>query len=203
MSVRIHHATAAKARKVGVRLVIDDGDVVALKGDRELARGLQGNLVLDRAIGKLEAAGDIGVLVQREAKRRRRATRDPVDEDFEGGDENGNDANDEVDAAEGEDEESDEPKSVIKKKYKDRYKPHRNTCGDDLRKQIFQHISVLGEGNKKGKRVIDKTKLRRFFNANGCWDPAYANLNVGMQSMNCSNRLRAKIRRDKHVVVWS
>lgn len=50
---RIHHATAAKAKKFGIALTIEDNEIVAIgKGHIRLASGLQGNKVLEDAITK-------------------------------------------------------------------------------------------------------------------------------------------------------
>jgi hypothetical protein len=95
-------------------------------------------------------------------------------------------------------DEEEEGKEIVKKKYKERYRPHHMTCGDELAQLISAHVAVEGED---GTSRIDVTKLRAFARANGCWDPKYAHLNVGMQRMNIANRLRAKVRKG-HEVVW-
>jgi hypothetical protein len=96
-------------------------------------------------------------------------------------------------------EEEKKTSSIIKAKYKDKYKPTDMTCGDDLATQIREHIVEYSTDGKT--EVVNKTKLKKFAQANGCWDPRYENLNVGQQRMNIGNRLRAKVRKG-HEVKW-
>jgi transcription elongation factor Elf1 len=103
--------------------------------------------------------------------------------------------------------EDEEGASVVKKLYKTRYKPHKHKNGDDIGKKVSEHVSRHDE--EAGGMRIDYDLLVKFAKANGVWDPNYAGLknrdgsrNVGMMRMNVCNRLRGKIRRDKHVVVW-
>ena len=103
--------------------------------------------------------------------------------------------------------EDEEGASVVKKLYKTRYKPHKHKNGDDIGKKVSEHVSR--EDEEAGGMRVNLELLVRFAKANGCWDPNYSKLknrdgspNVGMMRMNVVNRLRGKIRRDKHTVVW-
>lgn len=197
MATKIHHNTTKKAKAHGIRLVVEDGDIVAYKGDVRLASGLQGNVVLDTAITKLGGAviKVMGAEVKaskaarKAAKKVRKvAVKGMDDEDF---DEDG----------EPDPQDDEEGKSIVKRKYKTKYRPFKMTNGDDLAQQMKAHLNTA-EGDD-GKPRIDAAKLKRFAQANGVWDPAYVKLNVGQRRMNLGNRLRAKIRRDQHVVVWA
>lgn len=121
---------------------------------------------------------------------------------LEGGEEgeDGEDDADDLEAGEDDAEEGDGTKSVVKKKYKSRYRPFRMTCGDEISQLISAHVKYKDEA--EGKMRIDRAKLVKFAKLNGVWDPKYQNMNVGMVRMNAANRLRGKIRRDKHEVIW-
>lgn len=109
---------------------------------------------------------------------------------------------DEVDPSDDEIEAEDEEggnKSVVKAKYKTKYKPTKNRCGDELSHRMNQHCSREGDD---GAMRIDLNALRKFAKANECWVEGYASLksrtggwNSGMAAMNCANRLRARLRR--------
>lgn len=92
------------------------------------------------------------------------------------------------------DEEGDEGKSIIKAKYKSRYRPFKMTCGDELSQLISAHVTIEGH--------VDRDKLVRFAKINGCWDERYVRMGVGMVRMNVGNRLRAKVRHG-HEVIWN
>lgn len=194
MTIKIHHNTAKKAKAHGIELVAGDTDIVARKDGVVLVSGLLGNKVLDAAIAKL--GGAVTNLVKEmkatvkaskgERKAAKKARKVRVEAE---------DSDDEF-----EQEEGDEGRSVVKGKYKTRYRPFKQTCGDDLAQQVAKHVKVKDED---GKLRVDQDKLIRFAKANDVWDPAYRKLNVGMQRMNCVNRLRAKVRRDGHDVRWA
>lgn len=202
---RIHHMTAKQAKKVGITLEIDENEVVASKDGVQLASHMSASVALAEAVKKLGGASDTVAALKEDAaakapiptpKRASKATRKEVarinemaaEDDEEG---------DEADLEEGEDDEE-EGKEIVKKKYKERYRPHHMTCGDELARLITEHVS---KANEDGDVRIDKAKLRSFAKANDCWVPTYAHLNVGMQRMNIANRLRAKIKKG-HEVVW-
>lgn len=91
-----------------------------------------------------------------------------------------------------EDGEEKPSKSIIKRKYRERYKPHDMTCGDNWAAKFSDAVTMLDDA---GELKISPALLRDFAKANDCWVPAYRSLNVGMQRMNIGNRLRAKIRK--------
>lgn len=115
-------------------------------------------------------------------------------------DEDGEEEEDGEDAAEDEEEEEEsEGKSVVKRKYKSKYRPFKMTCGDTLAREIKDFIM---EKNEDGDFRQNVKKLRAFAVVNGVWDARYATLNPGMQRMNIGNRLRNLVRQGTDVV-WS
>lgn len=193
--MRVHHNTVKKAKKFGITLEIIENDIVASKDGATLASGPVGNVVLDQAIAKLAPAKPEGLL-RRAAKAVKKAvTRKVRDEDLEDGEFF---ENDEYDAELAEEE--GEGHSVVKSKYKKKYRPFKMTNGDDIAQQVREHVMVKDEETNRLR--LDHPKFLRFAKANGCWDPAYATLNHGMQRMNVVNRLRGKVRRDKHEIKW-
>ncbi len=193
MTIKIHHNTAKKAKAHGITLAVIDGEVVAtVNGDR-LAAGLAGNKVLDEAIAKLGPAApaakrSLGDKIKSVFKRKPKvAVKDMDDEDF---DEDG-EPDPEDDEAE-DDEDAEEGASVVKRKYKTKYRPFKMTCGDDLAQLVAKHLKVEGDD---GKPRIDERKLYAFAVANNCWVSTYKQLNIGMRRMNVVNRLRARVRK--------
>jgi hypothetical protein len=182
MTTKIHHNTAKKAKAAGITLVVEGQDIVAMIGDRRLASHMSGSVALDQAIAKLN--GSTAPVVAKAKPRKL-----PIEDDDEQDDDEQDD----------EDQDEDQDNSIVKQKYKTRYKPFRMTCGDDLAQAISAHVKEMDD--EAGAPRIDPVKLKRFAQANGVWDPKYVNLNVGMRRMNCANRLRAKVRKG-HVVVW-
>jgi hypothetical protein len=187
MAIRIHHNTAKKAKKFGIELRVVENEVECWKDGVMLSTAPAGNVALDRAVEKLNGEAKPGLLGRIFGRKSKTVATDEISDD------------DGEDEAEVEDEpESDEGASVVKRKYKTRYRPFKMTCGDDLAKLISDHVSSEGDD---GEVRIDRVKLRRFALVNGVWDPKYAHLNIGMQRMNVANRLRAKVRKG-HEIVW-
>lgn len=213
--MKIHHATLTKAKKFKITLTVEDNEVVATsaKGER-LAAGLQGNKVLEDAITKATGhapKGKAKLPEQRLAdgkvklaagKKARKAKPAPHSEEEA-----------ELDAEDGDDSDADQSKSIVKAKYKARYKPTKDKCGDTLSFEINEHVTV--EDDETGEKKVSKKLLRAFAEANGCWVPAYGSLvsrtggwNAGMARMNVANRLRAKIRHykkemeEEYQVIW-
>lgn len=101
-----------------------------------------------------------------------------------------------------EDEEEGEEggKSVVKRVYKQRYRPFRAKCGDELSVLITTHLTA---GKDEDGRVrLDEERIERFARANGVWVDSYALLNVGMRRMNIANRLRAMVKKG-YEIVWA
>jgi len=206
MAIRIHHATAKKAKKHGIELSVIENEVVASRYGVSLISAPSADRALAAALKKIEGQSDLrdqevaeelasgqhdGSGMKGARRKAKKAWSKPVVEETDDEGETGEDGD------EGEPE--DESRSVVKRKYRTRYRPTRNTCGDDLANLISDHVSV-GKGKD---RKVDEAALTRFAKANGCWDPNYANLNVGMRRMNIANRLRRKVRKENHEVVWS
>lgn len=92
-------------------------------------------------------------------------------------------------------------RSIVKKKYKEKYRPTKMTCGDTLAQKISAHVTYHDDENDKP--MIDRVKLQRFAEANGCWVASYKSLNSGMMRMNIRNRLAGLMRKDpKFKIVW-
>lgn len=80
-------------------------------------------------------------------------------------------------------------KSVVKSKYRDKYKNNGDfSCGDEIADELKAFVHVL-----KGTRyVVDVVKLKEVAAANGVWEERYEKLNVGLRRMSIGNRLRTK-----------
>lgn len=200
MTTKIHHNTAKRARTLGITLAVVDGDVVASKDGVTLATGLQGNLVLDAAVAKLNGAAPSAKRAKLvEAFKSGVANpRKPIVED----DEKGDDEDQDDEQADDEDSDADQGKSIVKRKYKTLYQPTKMTCGDDLAYQISDHVSETVEVDGKEITRLSMKLLKRFAKANDCWVESYASLNIGQARMNVGNRLRAKVKKG-HVVDWA
>lgn len=239
--MRIHHATATKAKKFGIILTVEDNEVVATKAGVRLAAGLQGNKVLEDAITKATGkpakggtpAARIGktpavVTPEEEACREAGWTKK------RGGGFKNAETEDDSDAADWaalaeeqelieteelvdpEDDEDDsdaeQGKSIVKSKYKERYKPTKDKCGDDLSFKINEFVTV--EDEETGEKKVSKKLLRAFAEANEAWTSRYGNFinrvgtwNSGMALMCVNNRIRAKVRQAKkadgeYKIVW-
>jgi hypothetical protein len=183
----IHHNTLKRAAKFGLILttveladsstafeVIHDGVVLSTASDPKDALDLA---ILAIAEGKAPAP----------KKKSKKATKMPAkakapkprDEE---------DVDDEEDI----DDEEDAGKSVVKPKYRTKYRPHKMTCGDALSQQIRREFMTKKDPDS-GKPRLDWVRFTAFAKANDCWDAKYAHLNPGMKRMNVVNRLRAKI----------
>jgi hypothetical protein len=83
--------------------------------------------------------------------------------------------------------------SVVPAKYRERYKQHGGSSGDDLAVRLKKWVAAP-DG------TVDLAKLRALAEANGVWSDRYAGLNAGLARMTCSNRLRALVRRGSKIV---
>lgn len=211
--MKIHHQTAKKAAKFGIELVVVEGEIEARKDGRTLASHMLGNVALEQAISKMfnEAGTAAGWTLEGVTANpvKVKSARKPAKarDDDEGDDEQDDAKLDNVleddepgDDGEAEEAEEGEGKSIVKRKYKEKYRPFKMTCGDELVALTKKHLL---RDNEEGDTNISPVKLKKFAQANGCWDPRYATMNIGMQRMNIGNRLRAKVRRDKHQIVWA
>lgn len=152
------------------------------KGRKTVGQGA----TLDEAWAKAQDALAPKVKAKEQPKKARRARED---EESEEGDEE-----------EAEDEESEEGagKSIVKRKYREAYKPFKATCGDDFQEKMRAHLTVKDEHDKKDR--IDLDKLRALAECNEVWDDKYSRLNPGQQRMNIGNRLRARVKKGLEVV---
>lgn len=187
----IHHATAARAKKLGIVLEQVDHDLFsATKDGAQLAEGTDPKAVLAKAEATLPKpekpvkTPKAPKAKKAKGKKRRKASEDGEDEDG--------------------DEEGGEPKSVIAAKYKKRYQPNKDTCGDRLVAPVFEYTHPDGEdldpkllvklGKDNGVDVMDRWgHIQR---RGGGW-------NTGMARMNLVNVLRGKLRRGEDVVIGS
>lgn len=204
MAIKIHHATAKKAAKFGITLKVVENEVEASKGDRYVASEPSADKALRIAMERLgikdRAPAEKPAKAKAASKRISRGVRaDRDDEDLE--DEETDEADAEFDNDDAEDEEADEGKSVIKSKYKGRYKPFKMKCGDDMSQLVSAHVQVKKKLDGKTVMRIDQGKLKRLAQANGAWVPSYQDINVGLRRMSISNRLR-KLARDKVEIKW-
>lgn len=100
-----------------------------------------------------------------------------------------------------EDEDEDAGKSVVKRKYKQAYRPFKQKCGDELSQLITEHVMVKDEDT--GLVAVDEDKLKKFALDNGVWVASYAFLNVGMRRMNIRNRIAPRWKKDSNSIVWN
>lgn len=189
--MKVHHNTLKRAKTFGIELIVEENEIVAIKDGVRLAVGMDGKKVLEEAIAKL--GGDKPKLRPRKAVAKRKvAKRRARDEDEDG---EGDEEDEEGEEGEG------EGKSVIKRKYKMKYKPHRMTCGDALAKQLRTEFMTIKDPDTK-KMKIDWKRFTEFAKRNGCWSDSYKTLNKGMRRMNIVNRLRAKVN-EGHEITWA
>src|SRR5882672_7948708 len=168
--MKVHHNTAKKARTHGITLNVLENEIVASKNGTTLASGPQGNLVLDQAIARLNGSltGQPGSRAKLAAafkgNKQVLVTKQVPDEETED------------DGAGDEEIEDDHPEgaSIIKRKYKEAYRPHQMTCGDDLARDISAHVSETVEIDGKEVIRVSLAKLRKFAKANECWVEGYA-----------------------------
>ena len=76
--------------------------------------------------------------------------------------------------------------SVVKSKYRERYKATGYNCGDLIAGELQAYVCKL-VGNRM---QVDPAKLKEVAVANEVWNDRYTNLNMGLQRMTIGNRLR-------------
>lgn len=189
--MKVHHNTLKKAKSFKIVLTVEDGTIVATRDGKRLASGLSGSLVLEQAIAALSIASKSP---QGRALKKVTARKAAVEDADEGADDDlgGDDEGDESPAASG---------SIVKPKYRKRYQPTKGTCGDDLAYEMQEYLKVAE--NDAGEMRVDTDLLRRFAQANDCWDKKYSACNPGVARMSITNRLRAKLRKTPdYLVKW-
>lgn len=193
--MRVHHNTQKRAAQAGIELVVDGDMVNAVHNGTTLARCPDPKDALDLAIRELNG-GAAPKRVRKPAKAKRSSAPldddgEPLDDDIDADEEEGDEDGEDEEAEEGEGE----GKSVVKPKYRAKYKPHRHTCGDAITRRIAaEFMTKIDPDNKKPK--FDWARFVRFAKENELWVGAYASLNHGLARMNVANRLRAKIRKE-------
>lgn len=204
-TMKVHHATAAKATKLGISILpaeshfdIKHGKLALVALDAK--QGVEDMVVLKMLAAeypklKIEQDGEDWVVYPNFKKDADPIGSGPTLQDA------WDEASEASDEGEGsEDEETSEGKSVVKRKYKRAYRPFKQTCGDDISKLISKHLLV--KDDETGEMKIDEKKLVRFAKLNDAWVDSYKDLNVGMRRMNVANRIRAKVKRDDYKIVW-
>lgn len=187
--MKIHHNTLKKAKAHGISLEEDEAGYAARSADPSrtglqmgytMARAKDPKDALDLALRELAADAKAKVVKLKPKKAKTRRSSDVEPDDADNFDDEGED-----------EEEGDEGKSVIKRKYKMKYRPHKMTCGDGLAKQIRSEFMTLKDPDTRKPR-LDWKRFTAFAKLNGCWSDGYSKLNAGMKRMNIVNRLRAR-----------
>jgi len=195
--MKIHHNTLKKAKAHGLIVEWSEPDnvfVVSKDGD-PVVEAKDPKDALDLAILELSGGG-VGTTKPKPTTRKAKKAEAPRKR-----------ADDE-DESENGDDEGDASRSVVKAKYRARYLPNKGHCGDDLAKKL-RDAFMTEKDEDTGKPRLDFEAFVEFAKANGVWVEGYrrlkdrhGNRNDGLIRMNCANRLRAKVRRDKHKIVW-
>ena len=137
-----------------------------------------------------DAADAFAPTVKAKPAKPAKRTRDEDEDEDEGEGDEGDEGDEDEDNGEG-------GRSVVRRKYRTAYKPHQNTCGDELTSALREYIET---DNEDGTRGIDLGRLRRLAEANNVWKPEYSRLNPGMQRMNVGNRLRGLVRKGTEII---
>jgi hypothetical protein len=196
--MKVHHNTLKRAIRAGIELVVDGDMVNAVTHEgKVLARHADPKEALETALRELN--GGAAPKRVRKSKAPKPSHEDDAGDEDEGSEDELSD--EELGLDEGEGDEEKESHSVVKPKYRKKYRPHRHTCGDGLTRQIAEaFMTKLDPDSKKPK--IDWPRFVKFAKANDCWVGAYASLNHGMARMNVANRLRARVKKGEEII-WN
>ena len=202
---KIHHNTLKKAKAHGLEIVEDANEFFVFKAGvyaqakasgataTALATARDPKDALDLAIRELTAQSPKKAKApkptrSKSAKPKRKKRQDD-------------------DGEEDDEEEGADLRSVVKSKYREKYRPHKGTCGDDLAKKLRDRFMTLRDPDTKKPR-LDFAAFMAFAKANDVWVEGYKRLknrdgsrNDGLIRMNCANRLRAAVRKG-HKIVW-
>lgn len=87
--------------------------------------------------------------------------------------------------------------SIVKDKYKNKYKANGGSCGDEVAEELgeFVRIKVGGQLRTSVERLVQVAK------DNAIWLERYASLNVGQLRMTVGNRLRIKYAEGATIVI--
>lgn len=176
----IHHATANRASKLGIDLTADvEGKVIARWKGRILAEGTNARLVLDEAISE-----------QHEIKSSKMKSKAKARKDDEGDDEEG-------------DDEEGERGGFIKSKYREEYRKHEDSCGDDL-------AQFLGSEFKDKDGKFMPAEFIAFVEENGIEPGEFRAITrksgdlphglMGRARMTLRNRLASLVRKNGHLI---
>lgn len=194
----IHHNTVKKAAKFGLGIAEKDGQFLVYtlaETDRKALKiASDPKDALDLALLELQpkkqAAPKDGVKTKKR-KPARKAKRSDDD-----GEEESEDDSDEGNS-----------RSIVKSKYREKYRPHKMTNGDAIAKRVRETFMTLKDEDTKKPR-LDFERFVKFAKENECWVESYRSLkdrhgnrNNGLIRMNVINRLRAKVRA-KQEIVW-
>lgn len=205
---KIHHNTAKKAQAHGIALGVVNTNgfeqcaAVHVNTGRRLAVATDPKDALDLAIAALKDEQPKAPRKARAAKPRRvveGAGDEGAGDEGDGDAEDAEGLSDEELGLDDEDAE-DDSHSVVKPKYRTKYRPHKMTNGDDLA-QLIRKQFMTRKDPDTNKLLLDWPKFRAFAAANGCWQANYGRVNHGLARMSVVNRLRAKVRKG-HKIVW-
>lgn len=208
----IHHATIKKAAKFSLTFKIDGGtfdvinpvgDVLASANDPKDALDLA-LVELGKAKGNSVSAVDVAAFKAADPAKRRAPKDGAKSKKRKAKARKKSGKNLEED---GEDEEEPETRSIVKSKYREKYRPHKMTNGDSIAKRVHAEFMTKKDEDTKKSR-LDFDGFVKFAKANGCWVEGYRSLknrhgerNNGLIRMNVINRLRAKVRA-KEEIIW-
>jgi len=193
----IHHNTVKKAKANGLEIRVEGTGFVVLKdgGIVPNSNALNAKDALDLALLELAPAKKTRAPKDGAKSKKRKSTKRKAKKS---GDEDGED--------EGDDEEK-ATASIVKAKYREKYRPHKMTNGDNIAKKCHELFMTKKDEDTKKPR-LDFDAFVKFAKANGVWVEAYRTLknrhgerNNGLIRMNIVNRIRAKARR-KEEIIW-
>lgn len=107
----------------------------------------------------------------------------------------------EIDAAVAMLEEAAKPasRSIVPKTYKQVYKLHGGSCGDEISRRMKDFVTVE---NSLGDMVCSEDRLRELASLNGgLWNPKWDRLNIGQMRMNLGNRLRNLAKKGREIEI--
>lgn len=173
----IHHAVTKRAAKFGVKLQEPQhGYWVATVNGKDFESSKSATDALEQAIATLPKPEKAARKPKAKKPAKRKARSSNGDEEGDSEDEEGG-------------------KSVIAPKYKKKYRPNKDSCGDKIRDAVWEFLHPDGED-------VDVVKLNKLGKDNGIdvmdrWGAK----NVGMRVMNTTNVLRGMLRRGLDVKI--
>lgn len=177
----IHHAITKSAAKHGMTIEPRDDSFVVIRDGAEIAIGSSAKQALADALAVVAPKPAKKAKSVKPAKAKKANTKG-----------NGHDVDTDDD-----DEYGERSNSVVKSKYREKYQPHKFTCGDTLALRLRKEFM---RKNEDGKLRLDWPSFTKFAKANQVWVGEYMQLNPGMRRMNIINRLRARVRQGEKIV---